>query len=152
MEHSQTGGLKHHLKAQAQPIWILIGLLLAMIIGIMMYQLVAGALQQGTYEQMIGGLSTDTARMQLDGQCTQWKKSSWAIPPKDPQELADSAAKLNLLSAEEWDRRETFSACDCAMYLFVNKLISRSEVQEVYDPEYCHEWANDQAEKFDIVD
>jgi hypothetical protein len=123
-----------------------------MIIGIMMYQLVAGALQTGTYDQLVGNIDTDTAKIELDSKCTAWKRSSWAISPKDPQKLADYAAKLNLLSKSEWDRREKFSACDCSMYLFVNKLISRSDVEEVYDPDYCHEWANEQAERFNIFD
>jgi hypothetical protein len=143
-------GQKLRLKAQAQPIWILIGLLLAMIIGIMMYQLVGGALQQGTYDQMVGDIDMDTAKMQLTTKCSSWKKSSWAIPPTDMQLLADYAAKLNILSKSEWDRRELFSSCDCSMYLYVNKLISRSEVEEVYDEDYCHDWANQQAESFGI--
>lgn len=151
MEHSVLAGRKARHRAEAQPIWILIGLLLAMIIGIMMYQLVAGALQQGTYEQMLKGITEDTAKMDLDSKCNAWRKSSWAIAPTDPQKLADSAARLNLLTKDEWDKRELLSTCDCAIYLYVNKLISRSDVEGVYDPDYCHEWASQKAEEFNII-
>lgn len=118
-----------------------------MIIGIMMYQMVAGALSKAPNLDQV---DSDAAKMGLDGQCTAWKKSSWAIPPSDPQKLSDYAARINILSMEEWNDKELLSACDCAMYLYVNKLISRSDVEIVYDSDYCHEWANLQAENFNI--
>lgn len=93
----------------------------------------------------------DFTLLTVDARCTSWKRSSWEIAPEDPDKLADYAAKLGLLTEAEWENREILSACDCAMYLYVNKLISKEELQEVYDPEYCHEWAIEQAGLLDIT-
>ena len=142
-------GQKPRLRGQSQPIWILIGLLLAMIVGIMMYQVLSGGFSK---LPRLENIDSDTAKMGLDSQCGAWKRSSWAIPPTDPSALADYAAKLNLLSTNEWENNERFSSCDCGIYLFVNKLISRSELLEVYDSDYCHDWANEQADNLGISD
>lgn len=146
-----TCGPKGHLRAESQPIWILIGLLLAMIIGIMMYQMVARAGSQAAFSDMMANIDEGTARVQVREGCNSWWQSNWAVPPANIGKLSDYAAKLNLLSKSEWDRRETFSKCDCAMYLFVDRSLSKSDVEGVYDPEMCHDWANVQAEELSIV-
>lgn len=150
MVNSQLGGRSFHLRAQSQPIWILIGLLLAMIIGILMYQIVGGALQKSTFDDMMQGIDEGTARIQITDGCKAWADSTWTIPPSNLKGLSDYAARLLVLSKIEWERKETFSKCDCAVYLYVKNIISRSTAEIVYDPEICHDWANTQAEELGI--
>ena len=144
------GGRNFLRKAQAQPIWILIGLLLAMIIGILMYQIVGGALQKSTFDDIMSGIDEGTARVQITDGCKAWSDSSWTIPPSNLKSISDYAARMNLLTRTEWERKETFSKCDCGVYLYVTDIISRSVAERVYDPEICHDWANTQAEELGI--
>ena len=140
----------HHRKAESQPIWILIGLLLAMIIGIMMYQMVARAGSQATFSDMMASIDDGTARIQVAEACTKWMESTWTMPPTNIQKVADYAAKLQIISSSEYAAHESISTCDCAMYLLAQRQITKSDVQMVYDPEMCHEWANTQAETMGI--
>ncbi len=145
-------GRNHPLKrAQSQPIWILIGLLLAMIIGIMMYQMVSRAGSSGGFEDLMKRIDAGTARVQLTEACSDWKRTSWSIPPSDLDQLSDYAAVEGILNQAEYNRHETISKCDCSMYLFVQKALTRSEAELNYDPDLCHEWANTEAERFEFI-
>ncbi len=131
-------------KGAEQPIWILVAILLALIVGVMMYQFLNKGQQADTFNTMLKTVDAETAKLAIDSICTNWRSSNWKTPPSDLGAVSvDYAAKMGLLTEDEWTAMLTtgnpITVCDCAVYLYVDRsMIQRSEVFSVADPTTCH--------------
>lgn len=128
-------------KGSEQPVWILVAILLALIVGVMMYQFLTKGQQGRTFDEMLKTVDAGTSQLAVDTLCTNWKVSNWATPPADLGRVSlDYAAKAGLLDETEWAAKEMLTVCDCAVYLYADKkIIERSAVfAAAPDPTKCH--------------
>jgi len=141
------------MKGQGRPIWILVTLLLALVVGVSMYQLIGRTQSQTTFDDMFQRIDSGSATNSLNSICGDWEGTSYAarLSANELETLRDVSAVKGWLSAEEWEDEENFSECDCAMWLFTQNAISRTKARQYYDPDECHEKANEVAEDEDIA-
>ncbi len=136
------------MKGQGRPIWILVTLLLALVVGVSMYQLIGKTESQKTFDEMFQRIDSQSATNSLNSICSSWEDTSFAarLSASEEETLRDSAAFRGWLTKEEWEDEEDFTECDCAMWLFTQNAISRTKARQYYDPDLCHEQANEEAE------
>lgn len=141
------------MKGQGRPIWILVTLLLALVVGVSMYQLIGKTESQKTFDDMLANVDAQSATNSLNIICSSWEGTSYAgsLSDNERETLRDAAAFRGWLTEEEWEDEEDFSECDCAMWLYTQGSISRTKARQYYDPDECHETANDQAEEAGIA-
>lgn len=128
-------------KGAEQPIWILVAILLALIVGVMMYQFLSKGQQGKTFDEMLKTVDAGTAQLAVDNLCTNWRSSNWKTEPSSLGQVSvDYAAKVGLLDETEWAAHEILTVCDCAVYLHVDRsTIPQSEVYTAApDPTDCH--------------
>jgi hypothetical protein len=140
------------MRAQGKPIWILVTLLLALVVAVTMYGLVAQTGSNKTFDQMMTSVDSGTAQTQMLQICKNWHDAKFAVDLTDTEvsEIKDYAAKKGWLTDDEWEDDEDFTSCDCAMFLYTQEEISSTEVNKYYDPDECHEKANTEAEDRNI--
>lgn len=132
--------MKTTRKGSEQPIWILVAILLALIVGVLMYQFIQKGQQASTFNKMLETVDIGTAQFSVDNLCTNWRSSNWRTPPSNLGTVSvDYAAKVGILDEAEWAAGEMMTVCDCAVYLYVDRsAIQRSEVFMAAGPETCH--------------
>lgn len=133
--------MKTTRKGAEQPIWILVAILLALIVGVMMYQFLQKGQEGKTFEAMLAEVDKGTAMFAIDNLCTTWKNNNWATEPADIEKVSiDYAGAAELLTKAEWKNLEILTACDCAVYLYADKnAIQRSDVYTAApDNTGCH--------------
>ncbi len=132
--------MKTRKKGSEQPIWILVAILLALIVGVMMYQFLQKGQQTSTFNNMLETINIGTAQFSIDNLCSNWRSSNWQTPPSTLGTVSvDYAAKVGILDEDEWATGAMMTVCDCAVYLYVDRsMIQRSEVFTVADPATCH--------------
>ncbi len=133
--------MKTTRKGAEQPIWILVAILLALIVGVMMYQFLNKGTQGQTFDEMMRTVDTGTAQLAVDALCTNWHNSHWVTEPADLERVSvNYGAKIGILTQTEWEAKELMTACDCAVYLYADKnAIQRSDVYTAApDDTGCH--------------
>lgn len=127
-------------KGAEQPIWILVAILLALIVGVIMYQFLQKGQQTSTFDDMLETIDVGTAQFSVDNLCLNWRSTNWQTPPSALGPISvDYAAKVGILTKTEWATGTMMTVCDCAVYLYVDRsMIQRSEVFTVADPATCH--------------
>ncbi len=133
--------MKTTRKGAEQPIWILVAILLALIVGVMMYQFLNKGTQGQTFDEMMRQVDTGTAQLAVDSLCTNWYNSHWVTEPADLERVSvNYGAKIGILTQAEWEAKNIMSACDCAVYLYADKsAIQRSDVYAAAPDEgTCH--------------
>ena len=120
-------------KGAEQPIWLMVAMLLALVIGISMYQLISKTQSASTFDDMQKGIEEGTATSTLDTICSSWKASNWAMVPSDlALRSTQAAVKKNLLNKEEYENGDSINLCDCAVYLYAMKSgVTREELFRV---------------------
>ncbi len=138
------------MKGTDQPIWILVAILLALVVGVAMYQMM-GKANLEEFDDIIKNTDESTAQITIESFCLNSYRSKWTNNPTEKrlEDITKSAVSLGWISREEWDNYAKFTNCDCAVYLYVTESssITRSEVHEIYNPSACHTYANKQAIK-----
>ena len=141
------------MKAQGRPIWIMVTLLLAMVVGITMYQILQKTRSQQTFEEMIKDIDIGTAQIRLTEICERWKNNGY-VAGVNQEDLAKGTAYAVLLGyfdREDFDAGERITPCDCTVYLYSRGLISKLDARKFYDPDECHERTNEIAEAQGLI-
>ena len=136
------------MRAQGRPIWIMVTLLLAMVVGVTMYQIVQKTKARKTFDEMLKQIDVESADVRLRDICERWRENGYVAGVD--QETLDRATAyavvLNYFTEDEFNSGERISPCDCSVYLFTKGVITRLELEKEYDPDECHERANDIAQ------
>lgn len=138
------------------PIWIVVTLLLALVVGITMYQLLRSTNANKTFDDWIGEVSSGQAEISLTSFCESWHDQEFVTVNQEKLATATAAAAhpgmtVKYFTAEEFDMGERLSPCDCAVYLFQKGELDKLEVSRWYDPDECHEMTNNVAESRNLV-
>ena len=135
------------------PIWIVVTLLLALVVGITMYQLLQKTSAQKTFDDWMGQIGGGQAELALSSFCESWENAGFvrgAVNPTVQAEATVSAAHPSMavkyFTETEFNLGERFSPCDCAVYLYQIGSMNQLTVKGWYDPDDCHEMTNDIAE------
>jgi|GEM_PF-2784391 len=135
------------------PIWIVVTLLLALVVGITMYQLLQKTSAQKTFDDWMGEISGGQAELALTGFCESWADAGFvtgAVNPKKQAEATAAAAHPSMavkyFTESEFNLGERLSPCDCAIYLYQVGSMDQLEVKRWYDADECHEFTNNIAE------
>ena len=136
------------MKGQGRPIWIMVTLLLAMVVGITMYQIIQKTQSQKTFEDMMKEINVGTADVQLHDICERWRSNGYVagVSTDDLEKASAYAVVLGYFTEEEFNMGERISPCDCSIYLFSKGYISRLDAEKEYDPDECHQKANEIAD------
>ncbi len=136
------------MKGQGRPIWIMVTLLLAMVVGITMYQILQKTQSQKTFDQMMNEIDIGTAEVQLHDICERWRENGYVagVSEDDLSRASAYAVVLNYFTKDEFDSGERLSPCDCTVYLYSKGYLTRLDAEKEYDPDECHEKANEIAE------
>lgn len=136
------------MKGQGRPIWILVTLLLALVVGVSMYQLIGKTQSQQTFDEMFAQIDSESAINSLNSICRSWEETSFAVglSESERETLRDVAAVKGWMTSEEWNDDEDFSECDCSLWLYSQGTISRTKAKQYYDADMCHERANEEAD------
>ncbi len=135
------------------PIWIVVTLLLALVVGITMYQLLRKTSAQRTFDDWLSEVGSGQAELSLLNFCESWYDSGFVRGAVNENELARATVAaahpslaVKYFTQEEFDVGERLSPCDCAIILYQKAEIDQLEVKRWYDPDDCHELANSIAE------
>ena len=107
-------------KGSEQPIWLLVAVILALVVGAALYQLVLKGLGKGTFEGMVSSMNTDTAETNMRSFCTKWMDNGWNVPliTSDYESLRRASLVLGWVTKDEYYSGDPkTSTCDCAAYL-----------------------------------
>lgn len=124
------------MKGSDQPIWLLVALLLALVVGVVMYGLVNKVNPQQTL-QLLEGVNTGQASLGLLNSCETYRTANWVLGQDKQAETAVYAAKLGWLTSDEFrstkcslrysaggksaDNICFFTPCDCVVYLYAGQ-------------------------------
>ena len=135
------------------PIWIVVTLLLALVVGITMYQLLQKTQANKTFDDWMGEIGSGQAEMTLSSFCESWYDSGFVQGAVNPSQLAKATVAaghfsmaVKYFTETEFEIGERLSSCDCAVYLYQKGLVDQLEAKRWYDPDECHELTNDVAE------
>ena len=133
---------------ESRPIWIMVTLLLAMVVGITMYQIIQKTRAQQSFEEMIRDIDAGTAKLRLVDICSRWRETGYlaGVTGDDFEKATAYAVLLNYFTKEEFDAGERISSCDCTIILHAEGRLSKLDARRDYDPDICHERANEIAE------
>jgi len=138
---------------ESKPIWIVVTLLLALVVGITMYQLLAKTNAQKTFDDWLGEISAGQVSIKLTNFCKTWRDAGFSEATVNQNKLAEAtvaAAHPSLttryFTADEFEVGERLSPCDCAVYLYTLGEMSLLDMQTFYNPRNCHDMTNDLAE------
>jgi hypothetical protein len=142
------------LKGDAgSPIWIVVTLLLALVVGITMYQLLQKTSAQRTFDDWLGQISGGQAELSVSSFCQSWEESGFVRGAVNQEELskatvaaAHPSMAVKYFTEEEFNLGERLTPCDCAVYLYQKGLISQLKATDWYDADECHQLTNDIAE------
>ncbi len=140
------------------PIWIVVTLLLALVVGITMYQLLQKTSADKTFGNWMDEIGGGQAELTLSSFCESWYDSGFvlgavneATQAKATVAAAYEGATVNYFTREEFEFGERLSDCDCAVYLYQIGSIDKLETSKWYDPDECHELTNAVAESRGLV-
>ncbi len=124
------------MKGSDQPIWLLVALLLALVVGVVMYGLVNKVNPEQTL-QLLEGVSADQASLGLLNYCQTFRNSNWVMDQEKQAEMAVYARKNNWLTDQEFRSASCslrysvsgksaenicfFTPCDCIVYLYAGQ-------------------------------
>lgn len=135
------------------PIWIVVTLLLALVVGITMYQLLQKTSAQRTFDDWLGQISSGQAELSVSAFCNSWEESGFVGGAVNPEELAKATVAaahpsmaVKYFTEEEFNIGERLSPCDCAVFLYQKGQMNQLDAERWYDPDECHEMTNDVAE------
>jgi len=136
------------MRGQERPIWIMVVFLLALVVGITMYQILQKTRSRQTFEEMLKEIDVGTADIQLNDICERWRENGYVagITQDDLDRATAYAVVLGYFTESEFNAGERLSPCDCTIYLFSKGKISKLDARKEYDPDECHEKANEIAE------
>lgn len=141
------------------PIWIVVTLLLALVVGITMYQLLRKTSADRTFEDWMGEIGSGQAELTLTSFCDDWKDAEFVLGAVNENERAKAtaAAAHNALTVkyfteEEFNLGERLTACDCSVILYEYELMTKLEASKWYDPDDCHDLANEIAESNGLME
>ena len=131
-----------------QPIWIVITLLLALVVGITMYQLLSKTQATQTFDDWLGEIEIGNAENYLTNFCRTWETNGFVETTIDETNLAKASVSAAALTTkyftrEEFEEGETLSPCDCAVYLWKKGFVSEVQLNQYFDPDRCHTATND---------
>ncbi len=140
------------MRGQAgRPIWIMITLLLALLVGIMMYQLLQKTRATKTFEDWQREIGAGQAEILLTQICERWYENSFkfGVTRTDIEKATVAAVELGYFTREEWDDGERLSPCDCVVYLYKKGRVPEYEAKNFVDQYMleCHEKALEVAEE-----
>ena len=135
------------------PIWIVVTLLLALVVGITMYQLLNKTSAQKTFDDWLGDVGKGQAELTVESFCTSWHDAGFVRGAVNENELAKATVAaaypslaVKYFTKEEFEMGERLSPCDCAIFLYQKGIIGPLEVKKWYDPDECHQMTNSIAE------
>lgn len=135
------------------PIWIVVTLLLALVVGITMYQLLQQTQANKTFDDWLGEIGGGQAEITLSSFCESWHESGFVRGAVNVNQLAKATVAaghpslaVKYFTETEFEIGERFSPCDCAVFLYQKGLLDQLESKKWYDPDDCHESTNDIAE------
>ena len=138
---------------ESRPIWIVVTLLLALVVGITMYQLMAKTNAQKTFDDWLGEISAGQVSIKLTNFCENWEASGFSRTAINENQLAEASVAaahpsltVRYFTSGEFEIGERLSPCDCAVYLYKTGSISQLDMEAVYDPDDCHQITNDMVE------
>ncbi len=140
------------------PIWIVVTLLLALVVGITMYQLLQKTSAQKTFDDWLGQIGSGQAELTVSSFCKSWEQSgfvSGAVNPSEQAKATVAAAHPSLavkyFTEDEFNIGERLSSCDCAVFLYQKGQMDQLEAKSWYDPDKCHEMTNNIAESMGLT-
>ena len=135
------------------PIWIVVTLLLALVVGITMYQLLQKTQANKTFDDWLGEIGGGQAEITLETFCESWHEAGFVQGAVNVNQLAKATVAaghpslaVKYFTEAEFEIGERFSSCDCAVFLYQKGAIDQLEAKRWYDPDECHESTNDIAE------
>ncbi|MBR9689988.1 MAG: hypothetical protein GOV01_03780 [Candidatus Altiarchaeota archaeon] len=135
------------------PIWIVVTLLLALVVGITMYQLLQKTSANKTFDDWMGQINQGQAELSVGSFCDAWEGAGFVRGAVNPTELAKATVAaahptmaVKYFTEDEFNIGERLSPCDCAVYLYQTGVLDQLDTQSWYDPDECHEMTNDIAE------
>ncbi|MBR9682018.1 MAG: hypothetical protein GOV00_04465 [Candidatus Altiarchaeota archaeon] len=143
---------------EGKPIWIVVTLLLALVVGISMYQLMNQTNAQETFGNWLGEINAGQVEITLTSFCENWADSGFVRTAVNQDELAKAsvaaahpALTIKYFLQEEFELGERLDPCDCAVFLHNKGKMSLLDARSRYDPDDCHAMANEIAESTDII-
>ena len=143
---------------EGQPIWLIVTLLLALVVGISMYQLMDQTSAQDTFGNWLGEIDEGQAELELTGFCDAWKEGAFVRSAVNQDELdkatvaaAHPGLTIQYFTQEEFEFGERLDPCDCAVYLYTKSKMSMLDAKALYDPDDCHIQANEIAENTPLI-
>ena len=117
-------------KGSEQPIWLLVAVILALVIGAAMYQLVIRSTGRATFADFIKGMDDDTAKTTMRTMCTKMKDNDWQVPlgTDDFESLYKASLNLGWVTEAKYDAGEKITTCDCATFLWKEGHCDKREV------------------------
>ena len=136
------------MRGQGRPIWIMVTLLLAMVVGITMYQILQKTRAQQTLDELLKDIDVGTAKIRLIDICERWRETGYVagVTEGELEKATAYAIMLNYFTEDEFYAGERLTPCDCTIILHAEGKIDRLDAQKEYDPDECHERANEIAE------
>jgi hypothetical protein len=135
------------------PIWIVVTLLLALVVGITMYQLLRKTSADRTFDDWMGEIGSGQAELTLTSFCESWLDAGFVLGAvnENVQAKATAAAAHNALAVkyfteEEFNLGERLTACDCSVVMYQKGSMTKLDASRWYDPDDCHDLANQIAE------
>ena len=143
---------------ESRPIWIVVTLLLALVVGITMYQLMAKTNAQETFSNWLGEINAGQVEITITNFCEGWEASGFTLSAVNQNELAKASVAaahpsltVKYFTQEEFEQGERLSPCDCAVYLYNKGHMGLLDAKKYYDPDECHSMANGIAEGSSLV-
>jgi hypothetical protein len=140
------------------PIWIVVTLLLALVVGITMYQLLRKTSADKTFEDWMGEIGSGQAELTLNAFCEAWNEAGFVQGAVNENKLAQataaashSALAVRYFTEEEFNLGERLTACDCSVVMYQKDSMTKLDALRWYDPDKCHDLANEIAENNGLV-
>ena len=136
----------------------MVTLLLALVVGITMYQLMAKTNAQETFGDWLGEINAGQVEITLTNFCESWRDSGFVTSAVNQNELARASVAaahpsltVRYFTEDEFNLGERLSPCDCAVFLFNKGEMSALDAKTYYDPDECHSMTNEIAEGTTLV-
>lgn len=133
-------------------------MLLALVVGITMYQLLQKTSAQRTFDEWMGEIGSGQAEAQLTAFCEGWSDAGFVTAAVNQEERAKATVAAahpnmaaNYFTESEFNAGERLTPCDCAVYLYQKGLMSQLKADQWYDPDECHQMTNSIAETTGLV-
>lgn len=117
-------------KGSEQPIWLLVAVILALVIGAGLYQLISKSIGSQTFGNYFDSMDEDRATTTMNTLCINWMDDDWAVPLSDTNREALYRAEIRLgwILEAEYNAGNEPSTCDCATFLWKAGYADQREV------------------------